>query len=797
MYIKLVNFRCYENAEFDFGEQGLVLLSGSSGKGKSTILMAIDFALFGNGTKIITHGKKSCSVEFKLQDLKVVRKKGPNHLIVNDMYEDAAGEAIINNKFGKIFNSVSYIPQNLKKSFVLMSPTDRLEFLETFAFNNFDILALKDRAKSLIRENNDSLSKTMGKLQFANEIFLQKKKPNSIPFPVKISKENFEKYVQNQKIKEKNCFVRIKKFEKEIILFREKQNEKNILLTKQNEKTKIKCQYDEELNFLLSDPIAKEDVNFLSNTIESLQKQLSSFLKHKEYTLLSQKYNENKQKLEMLKQNELQDLLNEKEKLEDILWKDGDENELTDQIETWEILLQKKKQLLSLPNIKPFPLPLQEYEKQFSFYQNETSRLKYLLTLEKQNLSCPHCHSKLRFQKNALILSESCDIKINELEIKLKDSLAKEKEFSEIIESFLSNQKAFVLKESLEKEIDDMDGNEFTLEECESNLQETSDLLQKNLLNSKKCKDISFRLETKQFSKTILQMEKALLSDEKSLSLHNPIEHLDLNLDEEETRQTLFSLQTKIQNFRKWQTSFSNVNSKIEKLNLELEELQKQLSLLGELNFVEKISFLENEIVSQKEIVSEIHSFFENYDAFIQNQKELSEYETLANQVSLLQEEEIALRKKYTSSCQFRDYILEAESIYISNLIQNVNTHVQLYLDYFFPDHPISVRLNSFKENAKNETKPSIQLEIDYKGMEHDLTMLSGGELSRVILSFTLAFADLYNSPLILLDECTASLDQTLTTSVIEGLKENFSNKLVVLIAHQVVQGSFDKVIQL
>ena len=173
MYIKLTHFRCYENAEFDFGEQGLVLLSGSSGKGKSTILMAIDFVLFGNGTKIITHGKKSCTVEFKLQDLKVVRKKGPNHLIVNDLYEDAAGEAVINAKFGKIFNSVSYIPQNLKKSFVLMSSTDRLEFLETFAFNNFDILSLKDRAKSLIRENNDSLSKTIGKLQFANELFLQ------------------------------------------------------------------------------------------------------------------------------------------------------------------------------------------------------------------------------------------------------------------------------------------------------------------------------------------------------------------------------------------------------------------------------------------------------------------------------------------------------------------------------------------------------------------------------------------------------------------------------------------------
>ena len=69
--------------------------------------------------------------------------------------------------------------------------------------------------------------------------------------------------------------------------------------------------------------------------------------------------------------------------------------------------------------------------------------------------------------------------------------------------------------------------------------------------------------------------------------------------------------------------------------------------------------------------------------------------------------------------------------------------------------------------------------------------------MSRVILAFTLALAEIHNSPLILLDESTASLDQDLTSSVINGLKENFSNKLVVLIAHQVVQGVFDKVIKL
>ena len=77
--------------------------------------------------------------------------------------------------------------------------------------------------------------------------------------------------------------------------------------------------------------------------------------------------------------------------------------------------------------------------------------------------------------------------------------------------------------------------------------------------------------------------------------------------------------------------------------------------------------------------------------------------------------------------------------------------------------------------------------------MEADLSMLSGGELSRVILAYTLALGEMFNTPLLLLDECTASLDQELTDTVFQGIKENFNGKLVLIIAHQVVTGKLIK----
>ena len=136
MKITLKNFRCYENYTLDFGEKGLTLISGSSGAGKSSILLGIYFALFGIGTKFTMYGKTSCSVMLEFDDIIITRTKKPNRLIVEDekvKYEDDAAQSIINKKFGETFDTTGYISQNAMNSFILMSPIEKLGFLEKFA----------------------------------------------------------------------------------------------------------------------------------------------------------------------------------------------------------------------------------------------------------------------------------------------------------------------------------------------------------------------------------------------------------------------------------------------------------------------------------------------------------------------------------------------------------------------------------------------------------------------------------------------------------------------------------------
>jgi len=212
---------------------------------------------------------------------------------------------------------------------------------------------------------------------------------------------------------------------------------------------------------------------------------------------------------------------------------------------------------------------------------------------------------------------------------------------------------------------------------------------------------------------------------------------------------------------------------------------------------------IENSIIEHKNIIDEQENKKTTTNVTIENIKKYDEYiitksnyEKWNTKLQNLKDKEKEDRDKYSASLLLKEKILESESIAVSNIIESINTHAQIYLDSFFIDNPIIVRLLSFKE-TKKANKPQINIEIDYKGMECDLNSLSGGELSRVVLAFTLALAEMFNTPLLLLDESTASLDQDTTTIIFDSIKENFKDKMVVIIAHQVVEGVFDKIIKL
>ena len=143
MQIKLNNFKCYKEATFNFPDHGLVLLNGESGAGKTTLITALLFVLYGNVRKVANFmypGTKT-SVELDVPRLKINihRQKKPDLLrVVFDgrETEDAEAQSIIDRVFGNevLFQNGSYVRQ--KKGCALLEGTnaERMDHISHFAF---------------------------------------------------------------------------------------------------------------------------------------------------------------------------------------------------------------------------------------------------------------------------------------------------------------------------------------------------------------------------------------------------------------------------------------------------------------------------------------------------------------------------------------------------------------------------------------------------------------------------------------------------------------------------------------
>lgn len=152
MIVSLKNFKSWEDATFEISDKGITLISGNSGCGKTSVLQAIHFALYGKGTKVVRIGSTSCRVELDVGEMHIVRTKKPNRLVINNTYEDDVAQEIINKKFGKNFTIVSYVEQESFSSVVHMTPQSRLQFLETFAFDDVDICSVKEKLRVKVQD---------------------------------------------------------------------------------------------------------------------------------------------------------------------------------------------------------------------------------------------------------------------------------------------------------------------------------------------------------------------------------------------------------------------------------------------------------------------------------------------------------------------------------------------------------------------------------------------------------------------------------------------------------------------
>ena len=212
--IKLHNIRSYESQEINF-PSGSVLLAGDIGSGKSTILLAIEFAIFGAkkgelpAYTLLRHGKKEGSVELRMlvdnKDVIIKRtlkrssediKQEAGYVVTNGMKKDGTSEelrAIVLNllgypreliKKGKdfIYRYTVYTPQEEMKQIIYESKEARLDTLRK-VFNIDKYKRIRDNSKilaSAIREKRRHIEGFIIDLEYKKNEMEEKKNEMSL-----------------------------------------------------------------------------------------------------------------------------------------------------------------------------------------------------------------------------------------------------------------------------------------------------------------------------------------------------------------------------------------------------------------------------------------------------------------------------------------------------------------------------------------------------------------------------------------------------------------------------------------
>lgn len=831
MRIHMVNFRCYKDRTFDLGGDKFkfVLISGQSGHGKSSIFLAIYFALFGVGKKLAMHGKKSCFVELDFGDINIVRTKGPNMLILRQAglpsLEDDAAQEVINRIFGEAFDVTSYIPQNSMKSFVMMSPIEKITFLEKFAFKDTNLVDIKSKNKALITKTHDEFKRVSTQLETSVNILNDIPRPDPVSFPIKCKPSQIELAIKNQHVKLKNSGILLRRYKDQLSKLQAELHDLDVYHASVHTRQESLVNAYKEQTRIETEISGIEYVG--DESLEKMEKKMLAIKLYQNIQELESKIEVDKQELDRIKQEEIDQVRSRIGEIDNSMYSEYSKDELLIEKQNLEEFIEDQK---TLRNIQKELTRISTTKQTAETHANELAQLEQTLNSKTKLLEklafqseirqCPSCMCKLRFVNSSLILvkgdsSDSDDIpKVTKTQLEreisklttqvstLRKTVSAEQAELARIESLESQSNSIQNKYEEPISTTDLPNNIKRLAYLVNYEREQEELTKEKINLENKLQNQVFSVTCKRMSENLVKSQ-AKLDRLKTNINKQELDSLDEIPDsEQELAELILTQKSNKKSLEKLVSSKAELLNSIQSIESKIDELSnthtsKYEEIRESDGIKDKISDINEKIESESNNQENLTRIISEIEAWKVYKARMDSITNLENTIKDLEKQEKVARNKYGAATQLKEVILEAESIAIQKVIESINCHASIYLDTFFPDNPIMVQMVPFKESKKGNVKPQVNILVEYKGSECDIASLSGGEQSRVILAYTLALAEIFSSPLLLIDEATASLDKDSTQIVFESIRENFPGKNVLIIAHQVVEGSFDKVIDL
>src|SRR3989344_2435775 len=342
--IKLNNIRSYLNQSIDF-PLGSLLLSGDIGSGKSTILLAVEFALFGSkpselpASSLLRHGKNEGSVELKFDMegkeviIKRTLKKGKDaikqetgYIITNDAKKELSPVEMKAEVFdllgypkdlvskGKdlIYRYTVYTPQEEMKRILMEDKDMRLNTLRK-VFNIDRYKRIKENSAVFIRALKEKRREIDG---FISDLEEKKKEKDGMDSEISGLDEKIKEIIPKAEKAKKS----VKEKKDNILAFEEKINELNRL------KSSLDVLEAELKNLVNERARNNEAAEKLTKQIEILEKELGKE-PIKDDKTIKEKINNSKKSIEKINEeiDEAKKKLNElnfsKNKSRDIIKK--------------------------------------------------------------------------------------------------------------------------------------------------------------------------------------------------------------------------------------------------------------------------------------------------------------------------------------------------------------------------------------------------------------------------------------------------------------------------------------------
>lgn len=725
--LHLENYRIHENLDVEF-DKGINLLLGDNGKGKSSILEAIGYALFGSdlrGTQkeAIQYGKKSGKilVEFTGIDGEeyIVTRRLPGGTTI---YKKSNPELELQGKEERI-RELCGIKGDIKDIYDNVIVAKQNEFISSFKATGKDREKIFDRVfnTEIYRKIYDGYSQRV-ESEYKTKIDIEKKSieniteimdnPQEIEENLKFEierKEEFEKYLNNliaekKELKDKlnqinSIEIEIEKIKGSIFQCNEniknfniqnekliKQIEESIEAKKVADENKDKYEnYLENSNILQNKKRERKEIEKIAEDQNNLEKKLINLEKIKvDY---SSQIELLKNKIENLKEDNNKNEIKEKSLKAEI-------EEKTKNIENYKIQLEKNKPLLS---------EIETYENKIVEWEDKIKIFKTSLKERKNNLN-------LHIEEKDQLLSENLDEKINEFEELEKNKRECEKERDQNISLGRANEEAYKkLKNSLCpflnescKNLSEKNINDFFI----NRRKEYTEIITRKNLEIEK---ISEKLKAKD---EIIGKKIKLNSLEKDIEL----EKKDIELDEIKLKTGEEKLANKKNEYEKWKLE--------NKLNNREELVSKNTELKTK---------IENEnpkknIDERAKLIAEINN---NIYSIKELEKNKIEIEIKIKEVF---QDEVELKNDVENNkpivIKFQKLNQEIERYEI--LVNELKESNQLYLENYkkaLEKEEFEKEIEKLKENLKKENTLLINYQTEFKVKENNIILMDKATL--------------------------------------------------------------------